>query len=54
MKDRSGRAEERCKVECVHVCAPVCMCVREINGECLWVDEKNAIYNGRGSGIDQK
>lgn len=23
------------------------------NGERLWVDEKNAIYDGRGSGIDQ-
>lgn len=33
----------------------VCVCVRkkERNGERLWVDEGNAIYNGRGSGIDQ-
>lgn len=27
--------------------------VREREIERLWVDEKNAIYNGRGSGIDQ-
>lgn len=27
--------------------------MRETNGESLWVDEKRAIYNGRGSGIDQ-
>lgn len=30
------------------------VCVREReNGERLWVEEENAIYNGRGSGIDQ-
>lgn len=26
---------------------------REKNVEGLWVDKENAIYNGRGSGIDQ-
>lgn len=33
----------------------MCVCVREEerNGERLWVDEENAIYNGTGSGIDQ-
>lgn len=27
--------------------------MRETKGESLWVDEKHAIYNGSGSGIDQ-
>lgn len=35
------------------VCMCAILCVRQINGEWLWVDEKNAIYNGKGSGIDQ-
>lgn len=26
---------------------------KERNGERLWVEEENAIYNGRGAGIDQ-
>lgn len=50
---RSGRAEERWKIEGKKDKMSMCMRERERNVEGLWVDKENAIYNGRGSGIDQ-
>lgn len=45
---RDGKYREKRE----NVCMCMCVCVKERNGERLWVYE-NAIYNGRGSGIDQ-
>ena len=52
--EMENKGKKRDKI-CVCVCVCVCMCVckKQWNGERLWVDVENAIFNGRGSGIDQ-